>query len=65
MKERIEITEAEAEQLAEELHDKHPHITIDLLQRVYNNRKAVFVHFIKPILEIEVLNFLPKPDAKA
>lgn len=65
LKDGIEITEAEAEQLAEELHDEHPHITIDLLRRVYNNRKAIFVQFIKHILGIEVLHSFPETVAKA
>ncbi len=38
-----QITEAEAEQLAEQLHDEQPHITVDLLRRVYNNSRAQFV----------------------
>ena len=50
-----EITNEEAEQLAEELHNEHPHITIDLLRRVYDNRKAELLQFIKHILGIEQL----------
>jgi type I restriction enzyme R subunit len=65
LKDGIEITREEAEQLAEELHDEHPHITIDLLRRVYNNRKAAFVQFIKHILGIEVLHSFPETVAKA
>lgn len=60
LKEGKEISAEEAEQLAEELHDEHPHITIDLLRRVYNHRKAVFVQFIKHILGIEVLQSFPE-----
>ena len=45
----------EAEQLAEQLHDEHPHITLDLLRRIYDNRKAQFTQFIKHILGLEVL----------
>ncbi len=55
LKEGKEISITEAEQLAEELHNEHPHITIDLLRRVYNHRKAQFVQFIKHILRIEIL----------
>lgn len=65
IKEGYEITAAEAEQLAEELHNEHPHITIDLLRRVYNHRKAVFVQFIKHILGIEVLESFPETVSKA
>jgi len=65
LKEGKEITATEAEQLAEELHNEHPHITIDLLRRVYNHRKAQFVQFIKHILGIEVLESFPETVSKA
>ena len=51
----IKLTDEEAEELAEQLHDEHPHITIDLLRRIYDNRKAEFTQFIKHILGLEVL----------
>lgn len=60
-----DLTEDEAEQLAEELHNIHPHITLDLLRRVYNNRKARFIQFIKHILGIEVLKSFPDSVGKA
>lgn len=60
-----DITEEEAEKLAEELHDEHPHITIDLLRRVYNHRKAVLVQFIRHILGIAVLESFPDTVGKA
>jgi type I restriction enzyme R subunit len=65
LKEGMEISEAESEQLAEELHNEHPHITIDLLRRVYNHRKAVFVQFIKHILGIEILQSFPETVSKS
>ncbi len=65
LKEGQEITSNEAEQLANELHDEHPHITIDLLRRVYNHRKAQFVQFIKHILGIEILESFPETVSKA
>ena len=65
LKEGKEISETEANQLAEELHNEHPHITIDLLRRVYNHRKAVFVQFIKHILGIEILESFPETVSKA
>ena len=43
LKDGQEIPACEIEKLAEELHNEHPHITIDLLRRVYNHRKAQFV----------------------
>ena len=60
-----EITNDEAEQLAEELHNEHPYITIDLLRKVYNHRKAALVQFIKHILGIEQLETFAETIAKA
>jgi type I restriction enzyme R subunit len=55
LKQGLAITNEEAEQLAEELHNEHPHITIDLLRKVYDNRKAELFQFIRHILGIEQL----------
>jgi type I restriction enzyme R subunit len=60
LKQGLDITSEEAEQLAEELHNEHPHITIDLLRKVYNHRKAALVQFIKHILGIERLTTFPE-----
>jgi len=49
----------EANQLAELLHEEHPHITEDLLRQVYKNRKARFIQFIRHILGIEILKSFP------
>ncbi len=65
LKQGLDITPAEAEQLAEELHHEHPHITIDLLRKVYNHRKAALVQFIKHILGIEPLETFPAVVSKA
>ncbi len=65
IKEGKEITATEAEQLAEELHNEHPHITIDLLRRVYNHRKAQFIQLLKHILGIEILESFPETVSKA
>lgn len=65
LKQGQEITTDEAEQLAEELHNEHPHITIDLLRKVYNHRKAALVQFIKHILGIEQLETFAKTVTKA
>ncbi|MEQ8809439.1 MAG: DEAD/DEAH box helicase family protein [Imperialibacter sp.] len=59
------ITEEEATDLASELHEENPHITIDLLRRVYNHRKAQFIQFIRHILGIEVLESFPETVAKS
>ena len=65
LKQGQEITPEEAEQLAEELHNEHPHITIDLLRKVYNHRKAALVQFIKHILGIEQLETFAETLTKA
>lgn len=65
LKQGEEITPDEAEQLAEELHNEHPHITIDLLRKVYNHRKAALVQFIKHILGIELLESFAETVTKA
>jgi type I restriction enzyme R subunit len=65
LKQGLEISTDEAEQLAEELHNEHPHITIDLLRKVYNHRKAALVQFIKHILGIEQLETFAETVTKA
>ncbi len=65
LKQGLEITPEEAEQLAEDLHNEHPHITIDLLRKVYNHRKAQLVQFIKHILGIELLETFAETVTKA
>jgi type I restriction enzyme, R subunit len=60
-----EITKAEADDLAETLHGKHPHITEELLKAVYRNRRAKLVQFIRHILGIEVLEAFPVTVTKA
>lgn len=53
------VSADEANQLADLLHDEHPHITEDLLRQVYKNRKARFIQFIRHILGIETLQSFP------
>lgn len=65
LKQGKEISTQEAEQLAEELHNEHPHITIDLLRKVYNHRKAELVQFIRHILGIEVLETFAETVTRA
>ncbi|KJS12611.1 MAG: restriction endonuclease subunit R [Peptococcaceae bacterium BRH_c8a] len=65
IKEGKEITEAEAQELATQLHDEHPHITEDLLKNVYKNRKAKFIQFIRHILGLEILESFPETVTKA
>lgn len=53
------VTVGEADALAAQLHDEHPHITLQLLRRVYHHRKAPFIRFIRHILGIEILESFP------
>lgn len=53
------IAHDEIESLAQTLHDEDPYITIDLLRRVYMNKKAPFLKFIKHILGVEELKNFP------
>jgi type I restriction enzyme R subunit len=59
------IDEYEAEKLSDQLHEEHPHITIDLLRRVYNHKKAELLQFIKHILGIEILESFPETVSKS
>jgi len=65
IKEGKEISPEEAAELAEMLHEEHPHITEDLLRSVYNNRKAHFIQFIRHILGLEILKSFPETVADA
>lgn len=53
------VSDEEAETLAAQLHDEHPHITLQLLRRVYQHRTAPFLRFIRHILGIEILESFP------
>jgi type I restriction enzyme R subunit len=53
------VSSDEANELADLLHEEHPHITEDLLRQVYKNRKARFIQFIRHILGIETLKSFP------
>lgn len=60
-----DITELEADELAKLLNEENPHITEDLLRKVYKNRKAKFIQFINHILGIEVLASFPDTVSQA
>ena len=60
-----EISGEEIDQLVEIIHDRHPHITEELLRRVYHHRKAKFIQFIRHILGIEVLKSFPETVSKS
>jgi len=53
------VTPDEADALAAQLHNEHPHITLPLLRRVYHHRKAPFIRFIRHILGIDILESFP------
>ncbi|WP_432380624.1 DEAD/DEAH box helicase family protein [Duganella sp. P38] len=53
------VSATEADELAELLHEEHPHITEGLLRQVYKNRKAHLIQFIRHILGIELLKSFP------
>jgi type I restriction enzyme R subunit len=53
------VDETDAETLAAQLHDEHPHITLQLLRRVYQHQSAPFLKFIRHILGIEILESFP------
>ncbi len=65
LKDGKEVSADEARQLAELLHNEHPHITEDLLRQVYKNRKASFIQFIRHILGLEILKSFPETVSEA
>jgi len=65
IKQGQDINVTEAEQLAQLLHEEHPHITEDLLRKVYQNRKARFIQFIRHIVGIEILASFPDTVSQA
>jgi type I restriction enzyme R subunit len=65
MKSGQSVTNEEAQQLADLLHEQHPHITEDLLRQVYHNRKARFMQFIRHILGLEILKSFPEAVSEA
>jgi type I restriction enzyme, R subunit len=60
-----DVSPDEATQLAELLYAEHPHITENLLRRVYKNHKAHFIQFIRHILGIEILKSFPEAVSEA
>ncbi|WP_333597846.1 DEAD/DEAH box helicase family protein [Chryseobacterium flavum] len=65
IKDNEPISDIEIEELSWMLSHESPHITVDLLRKVYNNRNAALVQFIKHILGIEVLEDFPTTISKA
>lgn len=65
LREKGQITEGEAEELAEQLSREHPYVTVDLLRKAYNNPKAKFEQFIRHILGMEKLESFPEMVSKS
>ena len=59
LKDGMTISEEESYELASILEEETPHITIDLLRRVYHNKKAPFLRLIRHIMGLEVLESFP------
>jgi type I restriction enzyme R subunit len=59
------ISDIEIEELTWLLSHESPHITVDLLRKVYNNRNAAIVQFVRHILGIEILEDFPTTITKA
>jgi len=53
------VNDDEVKDLANLLQEESPNITIDLLRRVYQNRQAPFLKFIRHILGLEILQNFP------
>lgn len=65
LKEGENLSESEAGMLADALYKEHPHITVDLLRKVYLHQKAELIQFIKHILGLEVLESFPQSVTKS
>lgn len=65
LKQGESLNQDEVLQLTDELHNEHPHITIDLLRKVYNHRRAQMDQFIRHILGIEPLEAFPDSVSKS
>ena len=65
IKEGKPISEEEIEALSALLQEEHPHVTEDLLKKVYQNRKAKFIQFIKHILGLELLESFSESVSRA
>ena len=59
LKNNQEVSDEDIKDLANLLKEESPNITIDLLRRVYQNKQAPFLKFIRHILGIELLQNFP------
>ncbi|MBU3979381.1 DEAD/DEAH box helicase family protein [Patescibacteria group bacterium] len=55
-----QITKNETIELENLLQEQNPNITVDLLQKVYDNQSATFIQFIRHILGLERLSTWPE-----
>ncbi len=60
-----ELSEAEVTELSKQLSEEDPYITENLLKRVYDNKRATFIRFIKHILGLEILESFNETVSKA
>lgn len=51
----LTVSKEESKQLADDLFNDEPHITEELLRKVYKHQKAQFIQFVKHILGVENL----------
>lgn len=59
------VTDDEVQKLVELLSERDPYITENILKRVYDNKKAAFLQFIKHILGVENLGSFSEQVSKA
>lgn len=65
IKENRAVSETDIQTLVQVLTDAHPHITEDLLKKVYQHPKAGFIQFIRHILGVEPLESFSNIVTKA
>ncbi len=65
IKNNMPVSEHEIDELAGVLFNEHPHITIELLEKVFNHRKARFIQFVRHVLGLEVLETFNETVTKA
>ena len=58
------ISENDIKELAQQLNEEDPHITESLLKKVYKNKNATYLQFIKHILRVELLESFDEQVSK-
>lgn len=59
------VTDDEVQRLVELLAERDPYVTEQLLKKVYDNKKAAFLQFVKHILGVEALHSFSEEVARA